>query len=102
MPDIFQNLIPPQIQGLLTLIFMAITLTMIYYILLKTSPQKVKEEYKTVTVIRCDECDHEENRAFQKGDFVGKILGECSECGKGKKYIALIYSEKIPQTKKET
>ena len=45
---------------------------------------------KTVTVLRCENCDYKEEREFQMGDYVFKRVGECAKC-KGPLYISMIY-----------
>ncbi|MDI9619738.1 MAG: hypothetical protein QFX33_02850 [Candidatus Nezhaarchaeota archaeon] len=45
---------------------------------------------RTVTVLRCENCDYKEEREFQVGDYVFKRIGECIKC-KGGLYISMIY-----------
>ncbi len=90
------NLLPisPELQGLVTIIVMALSLTLLYYIMVKTSVKRKEETYKTFTVLKCSVCEHTEKREFKKGDYVGKIIGECPKCG-STMYIHAIFSEKV-------
>ncbi len=88
------SIFSPQVQGLITLVMLALTLTLFYYIMLKTQPKKVEEKTVTKTLIRCNTCDYSEEREFKRGDFVGKEVGSCPK-DNGTLIIRLIYSEKI-------
>lgn len=48
-------------------------------------------EVKTITSIACYSCKFSEEREFEKGDFVGKSLGDCPKC-RGQRYIKSIYA----------
>ena len=88
------GIISPQLQGIITIIMLAATLTLFYYIMLKTQPKKVEEKFVTKTIIKCTKCAYEEKRDFKEGDFVGKTVGTCPKDG-APLVIRLIYSEKI-------
>ena len=47
-------------------------------------------ESKTVTSIACYNCKFNEEREFERGDYIGKTLGKCPKC-KGQRYIKSIY-----------
>lgn len=51
----------------------------------------VKEEL--VEVIKCLKCDYESIRKYEKGDYVGKIVGSCPNDG-GSLVVKAIYVEK--------
>jgi len=88
------SILSPQLQGLITLVMMALALTFFYYVIIKTQPKKVEEKTITRTIIRCTTCGYEEKREFTKGDFVGKEVGKCPK-DSGPLVISLIYSEKM-------
>lgn len=88
----------PQLQGLITLVMLAATLTLFYYIMIKTQPKKSEERYVTRTIVKCLKCGYEEKRDFKEGDFVGKIEGNCPK-DDGTLVIRLIYSEKVVEQK---
>jgi hypothetical protein len=48
-------------------------------------------DIKSITLLACHSCDSTGEREFQKGDFVGKVLGKCAKC-KGEQYIRAIYA----------
>lgn len=91
------SILSPEVQGILTLLFMAISLTFLYYIMIQMQPKRAQESYETVTIIKCLGREEVTERPFQKGDFVGKIVGECAE--KVPQVIHAIYEKKV-QTKK--
>lgn len=45
---------------------------------------------KTISVIKCINCNHQEERDFQVGDFVFKRVGSCAKC-QGALIVASIY-----------
>jgi hypothetical protein len=49
-------------------------------------------EVKTVTSLACHRCEFSDQRDFQRGDFVGKALGECPKCKNSELYIRAIYT----------
>lgn len=57
------------------------------------SMRKISEpgDLKTITSIACYSCEHTEQREFERGDYVGKALGECPKC-KGQQYVKSIYA----------
>jgi len=88
------TLLSPEVQGILTLILMAISLTFLYYVMMQMQPKKSQDKFETVTVIKClGDGGSAEERPFQKGDFVGKIVGECAD--KAQKVIYAIYERKV-------
>lgn len=91
------NLLSPEVQGVLTLLFMAVTLALFYYIMLQMTPKKVQEDIKVKTVLKCLGSGKITERDFQKGDFVGKIVGECED--KSQMIIDNIYSVSSTQNK---
>ena len=93
-----KNIFPPEIQGLITIVFLALTLTFFYYLMLKTTPRKTEGKSYTKTILKCMGKNETEERDFEKGDYVGKIVGECGEDG-STKYIHAIY-EVIVEKKK--
>lgn len=48
------------------------------------------EKYYTITVIKCESCDHKEERKFKRGDYIFKQVGKCKKC-LGNLYIDDIY-----------
>ncbi len=88
------NILPPEIQGLITIVFLALTLTFFYYITLKTSPKKQEEKKVTRTILKCMGEEKTEEREFMEGDYVGKIVGKCDE-NNSTKYIYAIYDVTI-------
>ncbi|WXG42548.1 MAG: hypothetical protein WED04_00315 [Promethearchaeati archaeon SRVP18_Atabeyarchaeia-1] len=50
------------------------------------------DEIKMTTSLACHDCDFSQEREFQKGDFIGKVLGKCPKCKKGELYIRAIYT----------
>ncbi len=91
--------ISPELQGLVTIIVMALSLTLLYYIMIKTSIKSKEEIYKTFTVLKCSTCEHTEKGEFKKGDYVGKIMGECPKCG-STMYVHAIFSERVSTSAK--
>lgn len=57
------------------------------------SMRKVSElgDLKTITSIACYGCEYTEQREFERGDYVGKALGECPKCN-GQRYVKSIYA----------
>ncbi len=47
---------------------------------------------RVVTVERCNKCSFKKIRTFEKGDYINKRIGKCSQC-KGDIFIAAIYLE---------
>ncbi|MGB9785466.1 MAG: hypothetical protein ACPLSO_06735 [Fervidicoccaceae archaeon] len=87
------SILSPEVQGILTLLFMAISLTFLYYVMIQMQPKKTQESYETVTVLKClGGSGSVTERPFQKGDFVGKVVGECAE--KIPQVIHAIYERK--------
>ncbi len=82
----------------MTIVFLAIMAFIISYMVvtaLKSRQEPVKLK-RTITVIKCSSCDHEQSRDFKEGDFVGKEEGQCPKCG-GKLIVSAIYVEEIPE-----
>ncbi|MGC8675085.1 MULTISPECIES: hypothetical protein [Fervidicoccus] len=75
------SIFSPEVQGILTLVLLAATLALFYYAMIQMSPKKTQEEVEVKTVITCTSTGQTTERAFQKGDYVGKILGECENSG---------------------
>ncbi len=92
-----KGILPPEIQGLVTIVFLALTLTFFYYMMIKTVPKKQEEQYITKTLIKCMNSEHTEERRFEKGDYIGKIVGECPEGDT--KYIYAIYDVSLAPKK---
>jgi hypothetical protein len=88
-----KNILPPEIQGLLTILLLALTLTFFYYVMMKTTPKKGEEPTVTKTILKCMGTGKVFERDFEKGDYVGKIVGKCDENG-STKYIHAIYEVK--------
>lgn len=87
--------ISPETQSLITLVLMAMILTLFYYAILKSIPPSKQEVLTTKVIVRCVNADHEEQRSFQKGLYVGKILEEkCPKCS-SQLYVYRIYAENI-------
>ena len=57
-----------------------------------------KQVLKVKTVVKCMQCDYTQERDFQVGDFVLKLVGNCPK-DNGPLYIAGIYAE-TPNQKK--
>jgi hypothetical protein len=91
-----KNILPPEIQGLLTILLLAVTLTFFYYVMIKTTPKKGEEPTVTKTVLKCMGSEKVFERDFEKGDYVGKIVGECEDGST--KYIHVIYEVKTEKT----
>jgi len=53
---------------------------------------------KVKTVVKCMQCDYTQERDFQVGDFVLKLVGNCPK-DNGPLYIAGIYAETLNQKK---
>jgi hypothetical protein len=49
-------------------------------------------ENKTISILACHGCEFSDQREFKRGDFVGKVLGECPKCKKRDLYIRAIYT----------
>jgi cellulose synthase/poly-beta-1,6-N-acetylglucosamine synthase-like glycosyltransferase len=91
--------ISPETQSLITLVMMALILTLFYYAILKSIPPSTQEVLTTKVIVRCINEDHEEQRAFQKGMYIGKILDEkCPKCSSSL-YIHRIYAENMFEEK---
>lgn len=87
--------ISPETQSLITLILLALILTLFYYAILKSIPPSKQEILTTKVIVRCINEDHEEHRTFQKGIYVGKMLDEkCPKCS-SPLYVYRIYAENI-------
>lgn len=56
----------------------------------------VKEEL--VEVVKCLKCDYESVRKYEKGDYVGKVVGSCPN-DKGSLVVKAIYVERYTQTR---
>lgn len=85
----------PEMQSLVTLVLMALILTLFYYAILRSVPPPTKEVLTTRVVVRCVNGDAEELRSFEKGLYVGKVLGEkCPKCG-SPLYVHRIFAENI-------
>jgi len=89
------GILTPEFRGVLTLLFMAATLTLMYYLVLKSTEQRRPKRTATLTTIECASCDFKDKREFMKSDYVGKTIGNCPKCGAGTLYITLIYAEEI-------
>jgi len=87
------SILSPEVQGILTLLLMAISLTFLYYVMIQMQPKRAQESYETITVLKCLGSGETTERQFQKGDFVGKIVGECSD--KLPQVIHAIYERKV-------
>jgi hypothetical protein len=57
---------------------------------------KGRQKSKVSTIEECLSCGQKTKRAFQSGDFVYKVGGECTKC-KGKMKIVMIYGEKVEE-----
>ncbi|MFP3204129.1 MAG: hypothetical protein RXS23_01575 [Metallosphaera yellowstonensis] len=57
-----------------------------------------KQALKVKTVVKCMQCDYTQERDFQVGDFVLKLVGNCPK-DNGPLYIAGIYAETLNQKK---
>lgn len=95
-----QTVISPEVQSLMTLILIALLLTMFYYAILRSLPPAAKDIFTTRTVIRCVNNDYEEVKGFERGMYVGKVLEErCPKC-QSQLYIHRIYAESLISHKK--
>ena len=84
-------------MGSLTWILLGIIglITALYAIgQLATRISKMPKPKRTITVVRCANCNFQERREFKRGDYVGKKVGKCVKCD-GELFIELIYSEVI-------
>lgn len=83
-----------------TLIYYMFILLILFFIIsmffsmTRRKPVMTMKTLKTITVLRCENCDYREEREFQIGDYIFKKIGECAKC-KGPLYIAMIYG--IPE-----
>ncbi|BCS91826.1 hypothetical protein L3N51_00294 [Metallosphaera sp. J1] len=57
-----------------------------------------KQNLKVKTLIKCMQCDYTQERDFQVGDFVLKLVGNCPK-DNGPLYIAGIYAEAVTSKK---
>jgi len=81
------------VDFLLWYLFLVLIMLIIFSLLFSATRRRVLitlRGIKTVTVLRCENCDYKEEREFQMGDYVFKRVGECAKC-KGPLYISMIY-----------
>ena len=50
---------------------------------------------KVMSVVRCAQCSFKQIKNFAAGEYVFKILGTCTQCGKPSLFINEIYAEDI-------
>ena len=55
---------------------------------------------QTVSALACQNCDFQTINSYNKGDYIFKNIGKCSNC-KGNLQIAQIYSVKLAKRQKE-
>lgn len=53
-----------------------------------------REQFKTITLIKCSKCGYTEEREFQPGDYILKPEKECPKC-KSYTRIFRIYDVKV-------
>jgi predicted nucleic-acid-binding Zn-ribbon protein len=58
------------------------------------APRKKPEQWKSITRLKCAACGYTEEREFSKGDYVGKVVGQCPKCG-GRLVVDAIFRRKI-------
>lgn len=81
---------------LIALLLLVLTALLPWLISLTSSkPKAVREEL--VEVVRCPSCSYESPRKYEKGDYVGKIVGTCPRDSKPL-VVKAIYIEKYSQT----
>lgn len=62
----------------------------IYFFSGRAAPKEESAE-NVITVIACKSCGQTEERAFEKGDYIFKDMGQCKKCS-GSSYIKSIYA----------
>jgi len=79
-------------------LMLLITAWWLYFLEKRAVMRAMKEQPETaVSVIRCKSCDYREERGFQRGDYIFRVVGVCPKCG-GEEYIAYIYGVPGKQT----
>ncbi|RLG88098.1 MAG: hypothetical protein DRO15_03620 [Thermoprotei archaeon] len=88
---------------LFLLLILLLLLPLIISMLTSRQRKQVELPKKTFTIIECIKGDYKETREFRLGDFVGKVVGTCKNCGSDL-VISLIYTEvqKIPGARSRT
>jgi len=72
-------------------LMLLVTAWWLYFLERRAVVKAMREQVETaVSVIRCKSCDYREERSFQKGDYIFRVIGVCPKCG-GEEYIAYIY-----------
>ncbi len=78
--------------------FIGITLVCFASFILQYKKEPGEPLRRTLTILKCNNCDITEVRHYKEGDFVYKQSDECRQC-RGNMFITKIYSVKL---KKDT
>jgi len=87
-----------QISELYTLLLLMLLLFLVTSLIRVFIERKrlKREQFKTVTLIKCSKCGYTEEREFQTGDYILKPEKECPKC-KAQTRIFKIYDVKVPR-----
>jgi len=81
-------------------IYVLVLLCIIGGIILISLEHEDDVDRQTVSALECPNCDFQMINSYEKGDYIFKNMGKCSNC-EGNLQIAEIYSVKLAKKQKE-
>ncbi len=84
--------------ALLMALLMLLLAALVPWLLSVTRPKPKAVREEVVELVGCPVCGHEISRKYEKGDYVGKVVGTCPR-GDGALVVKAIYVEKYESPK---
>lgn len=88
----------PLFMALLIAMFLFILATLVPWLISAARPKSKVTREEIVEVIGCTKCGYESMRKYEKGDYVGRIIGSCPKDGSSL-IVKAIYTEKFSGSK---
>jgi len=88
-----------EVSNLLNILLLALFIASTVLMLASGARRKKVGKRKVYTRIKCFNCGYTIERVYQKGDYVGRVVGKCPRCG-GELVVSAVY-EVRPEEREE-
>lgn len=85
------------VTALLIALFLLLLTTLLPWLMAMVSSKSKVVREEVVEVLGCPKCGYESSRKYEKGDYVGKVVGTCPK-DSDSLVVKAIYVEKYTQT----
>lgn len=82
--------------ALLIALFLLLLTTLLPWLISATSSRSKAVKEELVELVGCPKCGYESSRKYEKGDYVGKVVGTCPK-DSSSLVVKVIYVEKYTQ-----